>query len=180
MGIDASGNVTADTGNVVFGTAGRGITTSVTNGDVNLIPNGSGIVASGSGHSFNNIGSRRATKVVNAAGTAVLTVTPVTTNSTHTTIRVDINVAFTASTNLQYHAGYLVLTCNDGTGGGGTAIAEYFNGSVGNFAVATTDFVVTRPSGGQIVITYTNNNGGGAQNSIEFAVTGVFAAATVA
>jgi hypothetical protein len=180
LSVSSAGDITADTGNLVLGTAGKGITTSVTNGDVNLIPNGSGIVASDRGHSFNKIGSRRLAKVVDAASTAVLTVTPVTTNSTHTTIRVDINVAFTASTNLQYHAGYLVLTCNDGTGGGGTAIAEYFDGSVGNFAVATTDFVVTRPSGGQIVITYTNNNGGAAQNSIEFAVTGVFAAATVA
>ena len=177
--IDSSGNLTVNTGNLVLGTAGKGITTSVTNGNINLIPTGSGIVASDSGHSFNKIASRRVSKAVAKSGTAVLTVTPVSTTSTHLAVRIDINVAFTNSTNLQYHAGYLVLTCDQTTNGGGTAIAEYYNGTVGNFVVATTDFVVTRPGSGQLVVTYTNNNGADS-NNIEFAVTGVFDAATIA
>lgn len=177
--LSTGGNLKATTGNIVVGTAGKGITTSVTNGDVNLIPNGSGIVASDSGHSFNKIASRRVSKAVAKSGTAVLTVTPVSTTSTHLAVRIDINVAFTNSTNLQYHAGYLVLTCDQTTNGGGTAIAEYYNGTVGNFVVATTDFVVTRPGSGQLVVTYTNNNGADS-NNIEFAVTGVFEAATIA
>lgn len=179
MNIGTNGNVTANIGDFVVGTAGKGVTTSVTNGNVNLIPNGSGIVASDSGHSFNKIASRRVSKAVAKSGTAVLTVTPVSTTSTHLAVRIDINVAFTNSTNLQYHAGYLVLTCDQTTNGGGTAIAEYYNGTVGNFVVATTDFVVTRPGSGQLVVTYTNNNGADS-NNIEFAVTGVFDAATVA
>jgi hypothetical protein len=173
------GNLTIKIGNVIIGTAGQGITTTVTNGDINLIPIGTGVVSSVSDSVFNQIRTARATKTVDRLGTGVLTVTPVSTTSTHSSIRVDINVAFTNSANLQYHAGYLVLTCNQGTDGGGTAIAEYFNGSVGNFVVTSANFVVTRPASGNIVITYTNTNLAD-PNNIEFAVTGVFAAATVA
>lgn len=42
MDIGTNGNVTANIGDFVVGTAGKGITTSVTNGNVTITPNGTG------------------------------------------------------------------------------------------------------------------------------------------
>lgn len=39
---DTSGNYKLDTGNLIVGTAGKGVTTSVTNGDVTITPDGTG------------------------------------------------------------------------------------------------------------------------------------------
>jgi len=74
---------------------------------------------------------------------------------------VDLAVAWDASPQtLQGHYKYGYLTVNNSTGGGSAAITEMFNGSAGSFIVATTDFVVSRPSARTIRITYTSTAGG--------------------
>lgn len=178
--LDTSSNFNIKSGNLIIGTAGKGITTDVANGNINLIPIGTGKVFSATGSSFNSISTERKSKSVAKSGTGVLTITPVTTINTHASVRVDINVSYGGNSNLQFHAGYLVLTCNETTAGGGTAIAEYYNASVGNFSVTTANFVVTRPGSGNIVITYTNTNVDTTANNVEFAVTGLFNTATIA
>jgi hypothetical protein len=74
---------------------------------------------------------------------------------------VDLAVAWDGSPQtLQGHYKYGYLTVNNSTGGGSAAITEMFNGSAGAFTVATTDFVVSRPSARTIRITYTSTAGG--------------------
>lgn len=70
---------------------------------------------------------------------------------------VDLIVAWDGSPQtLQGHYKYQYITVNNSTGGGTATIAEIFNGSAGNFSVATGNFVVSRPAARTIRITYTN------------------------
>jgi hypothetical protein len=70
---------------------------------------------------------------------------------------VDLIVAWASSPQtLQGHYKYSWITVDNSTNGGTATIIEMYNGSAGAFTVATTDFVVSRPSARTIRITYTS------------------------
>jgi len=104
---------------------------------------------------------------VGAGGTATLTIH----GFNPTFVQVYIKVNFGVNGGLQAHFDYELLTCDSTNAGGGTAIRQSLNESVGSFQVSTSDFAVTR-SNSNIIITYTNQVVG--SNMIDFYVNGLF------
>lgn len=97
------------------------------------------------------------------SGTAVVDIDAfrsINTSFTFAAAEVYIAVALSSSKATQGHFKYEYLTINDTTSGG-QSLTEIYNGSAGSFAVATGDFVVTRPTNRTIRITYTNGNASG-------------------